>query len=129
MRVFLTTVGTRGDVQPYVALGRGLQAAGHEVTLSTASRFEAFVKANGLDFAPTTDGLIDLLDTELDELRAYNTPVAEILNHRIRLGWTSTGHTAENVPTFATGPNAEFFDGTVDNTDIAGAIRERLNGD
>lgn len=71
---------------------------------------------------------IDLLDTELDELRAYNTPVAEILNHRIRLGWTSTGHTAENVPTFATGPNAEFFDGTVDNTDIAGAIRERLNG-
>ena len=72
---------------------------------------------------------IDLLDTELDELRAYNTPVAEILNHRIRLGWTSTGHTAENVPTFATGPNAEFFDGTVDNTDIAGAIRERLNGD
>lgn len=72
---------------------------------------------------------VELLDTELDELRAYNTPVAEILNERIRIGWTSTGHTAENVPTFATGPNAEFFDGTVDNTDIADAIRKRLNGD
>jgi alkaline phosphatase len=37
--------------------------------------------------------------------------------------------TAENVPTFATGPNADFFDGTIDNTDIAGAIRERLSED
>jgi alkaline phosphatase len=72
---------------------------------------------------------VDLLDTELDELRAFNTPVADILNQRIRLGWTSTGHTAENVPTFAIGPNAEFFDGTIDNTAIAGAIRERLGGD
>jgi alkaline phosphatase len=71
---------------------------------------------------------VDLLDTELDELRAYNTPVADILNQRIRLGWTTTGHTAENVPTFATGPNAEFFDDTIDNTDIAGAIRERFGG-
>ena len=29
MRITILTVGTRGDVQPYIALGLGLQAAGH----------------------------------------------------------------------------------------------------
>ncbi len=31
MKIFMLTVGTRGDVQPFVALGKGLQAASHEV--------------------------------------------------------------------------------------------------
>ena len=33
----------RGDVQPFVALGAGLEEAGHEVTLATGKAFEAFV--------------------------------------------------------------------------------------
>ena len=39
VRVTLLTVGSRGDVQPLVALGAGLQRAGHEVRLATHSRF------------------------------------------------------------------------------------------
>jgi len=35
MNVAILTLGSRGDVQPYVALGRGLAAAGHEVTVAT----------------------------------------------------------------------------------------------
>jgi UDP:flavonoid glycosyltransferase YjiC (YdhE family) len=31
MRITVLTLGTRGDVQPYVALGLGLQRAGHQV--------------------------------------------------------------------------------------------------
>lgn len=65
MHVFISTVGSRGDVQPYVALGRGLQRAGHRVTLSTAARFGPFVAEHGLAFAPTTDGLLDLMDSPL----------------------------------------------------------------
>ncbi|HET8658271.1 MAG TPA: glycosyltransferase [Micromonosporaceae bacterium] len=34
MRVGIATVGTRGDVEPFVALAHALQAAGHEVTLA-----------------------------------------------------------------------------------------------
>jgi UDP:flavonoid glycosyltransferase YjiC (YdhE family) len=44
------TIGTRGDVQPYIALGLGLKAAGHEVTIATLVEFEALVTAYGLQF-------------------------------------------------------------------------------
>ena len=43
MNVFILTLGSRGDVQPFVALGRGLKAAGHEVTLATSASFESFI--------------------------------------------------------------------------------------
>ncbi|MBW4670277.1 MAG: glycosyltransferase [Cyanomargarita calcarea GSE-NOS-MK-12-04C] len=52
MRITILTVGTRGDVQPYIALGLGLQAAGHKVRLATNALFHEFVISHGLDFAP-----------------------------------------------------------------------------
>jgi UDP:flavonoid glycosyltransferase YjiC (YdhE family) len=52
MRITIVTAGTRGDVQPYVALGLGLQAAGHMVSLATHADFEAFVRSHGLDCRP-----------------------------------------------------------------------------
>ena len=52
MRILILTFGSRGDVQPYAALGKGLQRAGHEVTLCTAEQFEPFITANGLNFSP-----------------------------------------------------------------------------
>ncbi len=50
MRLTIPTTGSRGDVQPYVALGLGLQAAGHRVRLATHADFESFVRGYGLDF-------------------------------------------------------------------------------
>lgn len=54
MRLTLLTMGSRGDVQPYVALGGGLQRAGHSVVLATHREFETFIRAHGLEFAPVT---------------------------------------------------------------------------
>lgn len=62
MRVFLTTAGSRGDVQPYLALALGLQTAGHDVTLSSARRFAPLAEAHGVPYAPTSDALLDLMD-------------------------------------------------------------------
>src|ERR687889_2544607 len=50
MRVTITTGGSRGDVQPYVALGLGLRRAGHEVRLATHETFRDFVTGHGLAF-------------------------------------------------------------------------------
>jgi len=50
MNLTMTAFGTRGDVQPMVALGIGLQAAGHRVKLLTHPAFEPFVRDAGLDF-------------------------------------------------------------------------------
>lgn len=63
MRILLATLGSRGDVQPFVALGAGLRGAGHDVTVCTHTRFEAFVTSRGLSYAYLSDELIAILDT------------------------------------------------------------------
>jgi sterol 3beta-glucosyltransferase len=52
MKILIITLGTRGDVQPYLALAHGLQAAGHELSLATDSTFEPFVNSAGVGFKP-----------------------------------------------------------------------------
>jgi sterol 3beta-glucosyltransferase len=60
MNISILTLGTRGDVQPYVALGLGLQRAGHYVKLITDSGFAALVRDHGLSFTPLETGIIQL---------------------------------------------------------------------
>jgi sterol 3beta-glucosyltransferase len=43
VKICILTIGTRGDVQPYIALGLGLKAAGHDVTISTLDEFKLLV--------------------------------------------------------------------------------------
>ncbi|KZD00353.1 MULTISPECIES: glycosyltransferase [unclassified Thalassospira] len=62
MHVMLMTYGTRGDVQPFVALGRGLIQKGHRVTVAAPERFAGFVTDHDLEFAALTDALIALMD-------------------------------------------------------------------
>ncbi len=50
--ILLLTLGSRGDVQPFVALGAVLTARGHSVTLSTGKGFESLIEAHGLTAAP-----------------------------------------------------------------------------
>ncbi|NJN06963.1 MAG: glycosyltransferase family 1 protein [Richelia sp. RM2_1_2] len=50
MRILIIAMGSRGDVQPYVALGKGLKAAGHVVRLLTHENFEGLVNSYGLEF-------------------------------------------------------------------------------
>jgi UDP:flavonoid glycosyltransferase YjiC (YdhE family) len=46
----MLAIGSRGDVQPLVALGLGLHADGHNVLIATHSEFEDLVYESGLDF-------------------------------------------------------------------------------
>ena len=50
MLLTIVTAGSRGDVQPYVALGLGLRRAGHRVRLATHETFREFVTGRGLEF-------------------------------------------------------------------------------
>ncbi len=43
------TIGSRGDVQPYIALGRGLQKEGHKVTIVTHEEYKEWVTGFGLE--------------------------------------------------------------------------------
>ncbi|MEM8678444.1 MAG: glycosyltransferase [Planctomycetota bacterium] len=83
MKILILTIGTRGDVQPYVALGAGLARAGHEVVLCANSAFESFVTERGLRYAPMTNGLVDLLESH--EVRALLERTTNLFN-AIRTG-------------------------------------------
>ena len=52
MRITIITVGSRGDAQPYAALGAGLARRGHDVTVATHEMFRPLVQAAGVAFAP-----------------------------------------------------------------------------
>lgn len=52
MRITLLIAGTRGDVQPAIALGVGLKKAGHEVRLVTFEAFCDLVFEHDLDYRP-----------------------------------------------------------------------------
>lgn len=45
-------IGTRGDIQPFVALGLRLREAGYRVRLASHAAFRAFVADAGLEFYP-----------------------------------------------------------------------------
>jgi sterol 3beta-glucosyltransferase len=60
MKVALITVGSRGDVQPYVALAAGLGAAGHDAWVATFPGFETFVRQHGVGFRPLPNALREL---------------------------------------------------------------------
>lgn len=52
MNISIAAFGSRGDVQPYIALGIGLQSAGFNVQILTDPTFKAFIRRMGLDFSP-----------------------------------------------------------------------------
>jgi sterol 3beta-glucosyltransferase len=63
MKILILTVGSRGDVQPYIALGTGLRDAGHAVTLATLEVFGPLAAAHRLNFHPLRGEFLELLQT------------------------------------------------------------------
>lgn len=52
MRFIIPTIGSRGDIQPYLALARGLQASGHLPVIATHPFFEPLVTSHRIEFIP-----------------------------------------------------------------------------
>lgn len=52
MRVLIPTIGTRGDVQPYIALAAGLEQAGIYATIATHPAMRTLIESYGVRFEP-----------------------------------------------------------------------------
>lgn len=52
--------------------------------------------------------------------------IEKIFDNRSYTGWTTGGHTGEDVPVYAYGPSSYLFAGQIDNTDIAKVIFDQL---
>ena len=66
MRIVILGIGSRGDVQPLVALGVGLQKKGHQVDVVSGDEFEGLVGVAGLGFIPLGVNIQDRKSTRLN---------------------------------------------------------------
>lgn len=63
-KVSIVTSGSRGDVQPYIALGQGLKASGYSVRFLGSEDFETLVTSSGLEFSSMGPNIQALLQNE-----------------------------------------------------------------
>ncbi len=68
MRVLLAPVGSRGDVQPMIALADGLRRAGHDVTLAVPSGMEALAAAHGVPAIACGSDVLKLVQAHAADL-------------------------------------------------------------
>src|SRR5262245_44933966 len=61
--VTILAAGTRGDVQPFIALAHGLLEAGHEVTLGANAEFRSLVASHGVPYHPLSADYMALADS------------------------------------------------------------------
>lgn len=74
MKIKIPSIGSRGDVQPFIALGQGLACAGHEVTILSHPEMRKLVESYGIPFAAVGP------DVDMEE-------VAASIRERTRNDW------------------------------------------
>ena len=81
MRIVLLASGSRGDAQPYVALGVGLIKKGHEVCIATAENFKEYVTSYGLDFYAIQGDISKVMNrAEIESQMKAKNPISFILS-------------------------------------------------
>jgi sterol 3beta-glucosyltransferase len=79
MHITIIAPGSQGDVRPYVALGRGLQAAGHTVLVATHQNFATLVTGCDLGFYPLHGDMEALMrDQAVGDALAKNNPLVQL---------------------------------------------------
>ncbi len=85
MRITLLTYGSRGDVQPFLALAVGLQRAGHRVTLAAPQRFAAAIAGQEVRCAPLAGDPDELSRMFNDAGRNTYRMVRSLQTHVLRI--------------------------------------------
>lgn len=87
MHITCLTIGSRGDVQPFLALGHALRRHGHRVRLVTHQRFAPLAADLDLEFHPLGTDPLEMLRSKAgrDWLDSGQNPLALVAN-MIRLG-------------------------------------------
>jgi sterol 3beta-glucosyltransferase len=92
MRITIFAAGSRGDIQPCIALGRGLQKAGYQVSLAAPGDFADFVQKHGVGFYPLRGDVQQIMASDtgrkfmetgggnpLKSIRAVRTMIAPVV--------------------------------------------------
>jgi len=82
LHVLLPTMGSSGDVHPFIALGAALKARGHRATILTNPIFQALIEAQGIGFLPVgtaAEANAAIANPELWHLRKGFKVIAQVI--------------------------------------------------
>ncbi|QHE63029.1 alkaline phosphatase [Rossellomorea vietnamensis] len=83
--------------------------------------------ANNIDLELTPEDIASVKTAaEKGDQTEIDNAIEKIFDTRSGTGWTTDGHTGDDVPVYAFGPQKEKFAGLIDNTDQANQIFELL---
>jgi rhamnosyltransferase subunit B len=87
-RVLLTTFGSYGDLNPFLALGLELKKRGHDAVIATSEGYRRDVEGLGLCFAPVRPDLdktnLPLFERALDQRRGPEVIIRELVMPKVR---------------------------------------------
>lgn len=83
MRVLISAVGSRGDVQPGLALALGLRESGHEVIVSAPPDFNGWAQELKLPFHPAGGSIEEFLNQNAASLGKNPIGVARVMKQMI----------------------------------------------
>lgn len=87
-------------------------------------------KSNITEIMAEYYGITDLTAEEIEEIKntksgSMNYTVGPMISKRANIGWTTNGHTGEDIPLYVYAPaGCKKLGGVVENTDIAGYMAE-----
>jgi sterol 3beta-glucosyltransferase len=94
LRITCLTIGSRGDVQPYIALCKGLIAEGHRPRIATHHEFKGWVESHGIEFRPVDGDPAELMRICIDNgmftysfLREASSKFRGWLDNLLSSGW------------------------------------------
>lgn len=103
MRVLISTFGTRGDVEPYLALAERLRAEGHESVLCAPEPYRADTEAVGVGFEPGATRMHELVREQMfavsnpaEAVRAMRG-MTEAMRESLTDQWTAAQRTSPDV--------------------------------
>ncbi|QFT87255.1 Alkaline phosphatase 3 precursor [Bacillus sp. THAF10] len=120
-----------------MAMGRDGEYKWDPTAIKAAKKTPDFIAKKIAEGAPVEETLKEYIDLELTqeeiqsvkeakessgEVTEIDNAIEKIFDLRTGTGWTTDGHTGEDVSVYAYGPGMENFTGKIDNTDTAKEI-------
>ena len=68
MKIILTAIGTQGDIEPFLAVGKILKEKGHQVICAFSEQFRELTESNELEFASLGSRLFDLHNSDAGKI-------------------------------------------------------------
>lgn len=68
MRALIYTFGTRGDIEPFVALALALRRRGHQAAICTAEGYRTMIESAGVDYLHMDDTMLQLIRDAMPQM-------------------------------------------------------------